>query len=138
MTESFHRACKCGAIHRRTESMADGREIDLFQCDICGEILESWTNTAWVPHWRLIAGPVRPPETPKRTRAATRRKIETGLAQARQRPLGRHSMPLPRLRASGFCAGGRSRLGLQARDHADVDRIGFGRCKRARPAIHSG
>jgi hypothetical protein len=56
MTESFHRACKCGAIYRRTESMADGREIDIFQCDICGEILESW-NPAWVRHWRLIAGP---------------------------------------------------------------------------------
>jgi predicted SprT family Zn-dependent metalloprotease len=61
MTESFHRACKCGAIYSRTESMADGREIDSFQCDVCGATLESW-NTAWVPHYRLVAGLVRSPE----------------------------------------------------------------------------
>jgi len=61
MTESFHRACKCGAIYRRTESMADGREIDSFECAVCGETIESW-NTAWVPTYRLVAGPVRMPE----------------------------------------------------------------------------
>ena len=49
------------AIYRRTESMASGREINCFQCDVCGETLESW-NTAWVPNYRLVAGPVRPPE----------------------------------------------------------------------------
>ena len=37
--------------------MAKAREIDSFQCDICGVTLESW-NTAWVPSYRLIAGPV--------------------------------------------------------------------------------
>jgi hypothetical protein len=61
MTELFHRACKWGAIYRRTESMAVGREIRSFQCDICGETLESW-NTAWVSHYRLVAGPATPPE----------------------------------------------------------------------------
>jgi len=61
MSETGHRSCKCGAVYRRTESMAKAREIDSFQCEFCGETLETW-NTAWVPAYRLIAGPVSQPE----------------------------------------------------------------------------
>jgi predicted SprT family Zn-dependent metalloprotease len=56
MSESGHRSCKCGAVYRRTESMAKAREINSFQCEVCEEILESW-NMAWVPAYRLITGP---------------------------------------------------------------------------------
>src|SRR5262249_57304377 len=87
MTESFHRACKCGAIYRRTESMASGREINSFQCDVCGETLESW-NTAWVPNYWLVAGPVRPPEdSHKHTYSSDPAHHRKGLVQAPQHPL---------------------------------------------------
>lgn len=52
-----HRHCKCGAIYRRTEAMAPRREVDSFECAICDETLETW-NTAWVPSYRLIIGPI--------------------------------------------------------------------------------
>jgi hypothetical protein len=57
MSQNAHRSCKCGAVYRRTESMASAREINCFQCEICGDILESW-NTAWVPNFYLIASPI--------------------------------------------------------------------------------
>jgi hypothetical protein len=57
MSESVHRSCKCGAIYRRTESMAPSREMSSFECAVCGVTMEHW-NTAWVPAYRLIAGPV--------------------------------------------------------------------------------
>ena len=57
MSETGHRYCKCGAVYRRTESMANAREIASFECQICGDTLETW-NMAWVPTYRLIAGPV--------------------------------------------------------------------------------
>jgi hypothetical protein len=57
MSESGHRSCKCGAVYRRTESMAPARQIDSYECAVCGSTLESW-NTAWVPAFRLITGPV--------------------------------------------------------------------------------
>jgi len=50
------RACRCGAIYHRTEAMAPSREIDSFECTACGATLENW-DTAWVPTYRLIAGP---------------------------------------------------------------------------------
>jgi hypothetical protein len=53
-----HRHCKCGAIYRRTEAMAPSREVDCFECSVCGEMMETW-NTAWVPTYRLVVGPVR-------------------------------------------------------------------------------
>ncbi len=55
---SGNRICRCGAVYRRTESLAPAREIDSFECAACGETMESW-NTAWVPHYRLIVGPIR-------------------------------------------------------------------------------
>jgi predicted SprT family Zn-dependent metalloprotease len=61
MSESGHRSCKCGAVYRRTESMANSRQVASFECEICGETLETW-NTAWVPSYRLIVGPTRTPE----------------------------------------------------------------------------
>src|SRR5207248_9182703 len=84
MTESFHRACKCGAIYRRTESVADGREIDSFQCDICGEILESW-NTAG--SHTGDSSPVRPgrPKTLKRPRDRSENGDNCPMQQLRRR-----------------------------------------------------
>jgi hypothetical protein len=56
-----NRTCKCGAVYRRTESLASTREIHSFECTTCGATMETW-NSAWVPTYRLIAGPVRNPE----------------------------------------------------------------------------
>ena len=50
------RQCRCGAIYHRTEAMAPSREIDSFECTVCGATLEKW-DTAWVPTYRLIAEP---------------------------------------------------------------------------------
>jgi stage III sporulation protein SpoIIIAA len=61
MEETRHRACICGAVYNRTESMASERQISSFECSVCDQTMESW-NTAWVPSYRLIAGPVRPPQ----------------------------------------------------------------------------
>jgi hypothetical protein len=69
MSESHHRACQCGAIYSRTESMAPGRQIASFECSICSKTMETW-NTAWVPTYRLFAttaalrnyGPERQPD----------------------------------------------------------------------------
>jgi hypothetical protein len=36
--------------------MAEGREVNSFECIHCGETLENW-NSAWVPTYRLIVGP---------------------------------------------------------------------------------
>jgi hypothetical protein len=58
MVESYHRACTCGTVYQRTESMAPSREIASFECAVCGATLETW-NTAWVPSYRLFAEPVR-------------------------------------------------------------------------------
>ena len=55
-----HRMCRCRAVYRRTESMVSSREVNSFECTVCGTTLESW-NTAWVPTYRLIVGPVRVP-----------------------------------------------------------------------------
>ncbi len=55
------RTCACGAVYRRTESIAVMREIDCFDCVVCGATLESW-NTAWIPTFRLVIGPVRKPD----------------------------------------------------------------------------
>jgi hypothetical protein len=60
-SKAGHRSCQCGAVYRRTETMAKSRVIASFECAVCGSTLESW-NMAWVPTYRLIAGPVRLPE----------------------------------------------------------------------------
>lgn len=60
MPDSHHRTCHCGAVYSRTEAMASARQIASFECSVCGATMESW-NTAWVPTYRLIAGPVRLP-----------------------------------------------------------------------------
>jgi hypothetical protein len=53
-----NRACKCGAVYRRTESLASTREIESFECTVCGVTMENW-NSAWVPTYRLVAGPLK-------------------------------------------------------------------------------
>jgi hypothetical protein len=67
--------------------MAAGREISSFQCDVCGETLESW-NTAWVPHYQLVAGPATPPEW------------KGGQARLRPPSVTRRAMPVNRGLAS--------------------------------------
>jgi hypothetical protein len=61
------RHSKCGAVYRRTEAMAAAREVNSFECSACGDTMESW-NTAWVPTYRLIIGPVRQPTAPSSDR----------------------------------------------------------------------
>ena len=38
--------------------MAESREIASFECAVCNQTMETW-NTAWVPIYRFVAGPVR-------------------------------------------------------------------------------
>jgi hypothetical protein len=40
--------------------MAPVREIASFECSVCGSTLENW-NSAWVPTYRLIVGPIGKP-----------------------------------------------------------------------------
>ena len=40
--------------------MVPAREISSFECSACGRTLETW-NSAWVPSYRLIVGPIIPP-----------------------------------------------------------------------------
>ena len=53
-----NRACQCGAVYGRTESLAPAREIESFECAVCGVTMESW-NSAWVPTDRFFGGPIR-------------------------------------------------------------------------------
>jgi hypothetical protein len=62
------RQCRCGAIYHRSEAMAPSREIDSFECTICGVTLETW-DTAWVPSYRLISAPE---ESPRRQDGASK------------------------------------------------------------------
>lgn len=48
MEETPPRACICGAVYNRAESMAPERQISSFECSVCDQTMESW-NTAWVP-----------------------------------------------------------------------------------------
>lgn len=52
-----NRTCECGAVYRRTEAVIAAREIDSFECVVCGVTLESW-NSSYVPTYRLVIGPV--------------------------------------------------------------------------------
>jgi hypothetical protein len=40
--------------------MAPRREVNSFECAYCGDTLECW-NSAWVPSFRLIIGPIEKP-----------------------------------------------------------------------------
>lgn len=62
MSESHHRSCQCGAVYSRTEAMAPRRQIASFECSLCDTTLETW-NTAWVPTYQFLAGPVRLPNS---------------------------------------------------------------------------
>ena len=55
-----NRACKCGAIYRRTEAVIEARQIDGFECVICGGTLESWNST--YVHDLPYVGPIRSPD----------------------------------------------------------------------------
>ncbi|MBA7467664.1 hypothetical protein ES703_37920 [subsurface metagenome] len=56
-----NRTCICDAIYCHTEALAASREMESFECSACGVTMESW-NSAWVPRYRLIVGPVRKPD----------------------------------------------------------------------------
>jgi hypothetical protein len=58
MSETYHRACKCGAVYDRSEHMTESREISSFECAVCSATIENW-NSAWVPRYRFIACPAR-------------------------------------------------------------------------------
>lgn len=62
MSESHHRSCQCGAVYSRTEAMAPERQIASFEWSLCDTTLETW-NTAWVPTYQFLAGPVRLPNS---------------------------------------------------------------------------
>jgi hypothetical protein len=40
--------------------MAPRREMNSYKCAHCGDTLESW-NSAWVPTYRLVVGPIVKP-----------------------------------------------------------------------------
>lgn len=61
MADTHHRACNCGAVYDRSETMASSRQIGSFECAVCGATLESW-NTSQVTTYRLVSGPIRPPK----------------------------------------------------------------------------
>jgi len=65
MAESDRRSCYCRAVYHRTQIIAVSCETSSFVCELCGTTLESW-NSSWVPRYRLIAGPIRMPNDPKR------------------------------------------------------------------------
>jgi hypothetical protein len=54
------RKCKCGAAYERTEHVSLHREIRSFECILCHRPLESW-QSAFVPRYRFVAGPVKVP-----------------------------------------------------------------------------
>ena len=58
MTNSVHRACKCGAVYSRSERISDQPERGSFNCRCCDATLEIW-DTASVPQYQMLAGPVR-------------------------------------------------------------------------------
>ena len=52
-----HRLCKkCGAVYERTETKLAFRDKDNYNCDICGQELESW-NGSRIPMFKLIKRP---------------------------------------------------------------------------------
>jgi hypothetical protein len=61
LPESHHRSCQCGVLYDRSEAIAPERQVGSFDCRLCGTTLESW-NSANVPTYHLLAGPVRTPE----------------------------------------------------------------------------
>jgi hypothetical protein len=65
MAESTNRTCECGAVYARSEAMASGREISSFQCSVCDQTMEFW-NTAWVPTYRFLMGPISKPAWPEK------------------------------------------------------------------------
>jgi hypothetical protein len=41
--------------------MVPGRQISSFECTVCSKTIETW-NSAWVPTYRLVAGPIMMPQ----------------------------------------------------------------------------
>jgi hypothetical protein len=53
--------CECGAVYERTEWKSAYRDNDHFNCQACGQEIESW-NGSRIPSFRLVSRPVEPPE----------------------------------------------------------------------------
>jgi hypothetical protein len=49
-------ACACGAKYERAEAQLPIKDIGIFDCQVCGEVLERWHGRA-VPTFRLVAKP---------------------------------------------------------------------------------
>jgi len=50
--------CECGARYRRAEARLPIKDIGVFECDVCGQVLEHW-HSQTVPHFKLIAAQER-------------------------------------------------------------------------------
>lgn len=51
--------CKCGAVYQREIQKDTVRDIDSFNCVVCGCELKSWSTSRW-PHYFLISKPNTP------------------------------------------------------------------------------
>jgi hypothetical protein len=49
-------ACVCGAKYERAEAHLPIKDIGIFECQVCGEVLERWHGRI-VPTFRLIQKP---------------------------------------------------------------------------------
>jgi hypothetical protein len=49
-------ACACGAKYERAEAQLPIKDIGIFECQVCSEILERWHGRV-VPTFRLVAKP---------------------------------------------------------------------------------
>jgi hypothetical protein len=55
-----HTCPHCGAVYEVTVQHLPDREQDDAYCDVCGEVMAEWDDTA-VPAFRLIEKPEHPP-----------------------------------------------------------------------------
>jgi hypothetical protein len=49
-------ACACGAKYERAEAQLPIKDIGIFECQVCGEVVERWHGRV-VPTFRLVAKP---------------------------------------------------------------------------------
>lgn len=45
--------CDCGARYQRAEARLPIKDIGVFECDLCGQVLEHW-HSQIVPHYKLM------------------------------------------------------------------------------------
>ncbi|QGZ96082.1 hypothetical protein [Terricaulis silvestris] len=49
-------ACACGAKYERAEAQLPIKDIGIFECQVCGEVVERWHGRS-VPTFRLVQNP---------------------------------------------------------------------------------